>query len=60
MEYEDERIEFKDWPEMKPKMPFEVVPVLEEDGDRRISGSVNITERFGLSLSKLRDSTLLS
>ena len=53
VEYEDERIEFKDWPEMKPKMPFEVVPVLEEDGDRRISGSVTIprylAERFGLA-----------
>ena len=53
VEYEDERIEFKDWREMKPKMPFEVVPVLEVDGDRRISGSVNIprylAERFGLA-----------
>ena len=53
VEYEDVRIEFKDWPEMKPKMPFEVVPVLEVDGDQRISGSVNIprylAERFGLA-----------
>ena len=53
VEYEDVRIEFKDWPEMKPKMPFEVVPVLEVDGNQRISGSVNIprylAERFGLA-----------
>ena len=54
VEYEDVRIEFKDWPEMKPKMPFEVIPVLEVDGsNQRISGSVNIprylAERFGLA-----------
>ena len=53
VEYEDERIEFKDWRELKPKMPFEVLPVLEVDGDRSISGSVNIprylAERFCLA-----------
>ena len=53
VEYEDVRIEYRDWSEMKPKMPFEVVPVLEVDVDRRISGSVNISrnlaERFGLA-----------
>ena len=53
VEYEDKRIELQDWSETKPKMPFEVLPVLEVDGDRRISGSVNIprylAERFGLA-----------
>ena len=53
VEYHDERVEFKDWPEMKPKMPFEVMPVLEIDGKQMMGGSVVIprylAEQFGLA-----------
>ncbi|XP_043916994.1 hematopoietic prostaglandin D synthase [Protopterus annectens] len=30
--YEDNRIEFADWPTLKPKIPFRKLPVLEVDG----------------------------
>jgi len=32
-EYEDHRITFSEWPALKPKMPINVVPVLEYDGE---------------------------
>lgn len=31
--YEDKRVEFAEWPELKPKMPLGVMPVLEYDGE---------------------------
>ena len=50
--YEDKRIEFKDWPELKPNTPFGVLPVLEIDG-KRLGGTIVIArylgEEFGLA-----------
>ena len=50
--YEDKRIEFKDWPELKSNTPFGVLPVLEIDG-KQLGGSIVIArylgEEFGLA-----------
>ena len=52
VKYEDNRIEFTDWPQLKPNTPSGVLPVLEVDG-KKLIGSVVIerflAERFGLA-----------
>ena len=52
VEYEDVRIEEEKWKDVKPSMPFEVMPVLEVDG-KRIGSSMIIGrylgEKFGLA-----------
>ncbi|KAI4470748.1 glutathione s-transferase [Holotrichia oblita] len=34
IDFEDERIEYAEWPKIKPEMPFGQLPVYEEDGKR--------------------------
>ena len=52
VEYEDVRLEGEKWKEMKPSMPFEVMPVLEVDG-KKIGSSMIIGrylgEKYGLA-----------
>ena len=52
VQYEDVRIEYEKWPEVKPTMPFGQMPVLEVDGTR-IANSIVIArylaEEFGLA-----------
>lgn len=52
VEYKDDRIEFKDWPQLKDSTPTQALPVLEVDG-KKLIGSVVIerflAERFGLA-----------
>ena len=52
VKYEDERIISEQWPELKQKMPFGVVPVVVENG-KQLSGSTIIArylgEKFGLA-----------
>ena len=52
VKYEDERIISEQWPELKQKMPFGVVPVVVENG-KQLSGSTTIArylgEKFGLA-----------
>ena len=52
VEYEDKRIAKEEWPELKPKTPFGVLPVLEVDG-KELGGTVIISrylaEQFGLA-----------
>ncbi|XP_078037760.1 uncharacterized protein LOC144470457 [Augochlora pura] len=51
-EFEDYRFERKDWPKLKPEMPFGQVPVLEVDG-KKVAQSVAISrylaKQFGLA-----------
>ena len=42
IKYEDIRIPFDKWPENKPNMPFGMMPVLEENGDKKLGGSLVI------------------
>lgn len=44
--FEDERITFEQWPALKPKMPFQALPVLEVDG-QTLSQSNAITRYVG-------------
>ena len=44
VKYEDERIISEQWPELKQKMPFGVVPVVVENG-KQLSGSTTIARR---------------
>lgn len=44
--YEDVRIEFQDWPALKPKLPFSQLPVLEVDGVQ-VNQSVAIAHFLG-------------
>jgi len=52
VDFVDERIDMKDWPKIKPTMPFGKVPVLEVDG-KRIHQSVAIcryvAKQYGLA-----------
>ena len=52
VKYDDVRIEEGDWPALKPTMPFEVLPVMEEDG-KQLGGSMNIArylaETYGIA-----------
>ena len=52
VKYEDVRIEQGDWPALKPTMPFEVLPVMEEDG-KQLGGSMSIArylaETYGIA-----------
>ena len=49
---EDNRVTFEQWPALKPTLPFETLPVLEEDG-KVLSGNLPIArylaEKFGLA-----------
>jgi len=42
IDYEDKRIEREQWPELKPKVPFNALPCLEVDG-KQIGQSLTIT-----------------
>ena len=52
VEYEDKRIAFEDWGQLKPQTPFGYMPILEVDG-KVLSGSVPLArflaERHGLA-----------
>ena len=52
VKYEDVRIKGEDWPALKPTMPFEVLPVMEEDG-KQLGGSMSIArylaETYGIA-----------
>ncbi|KAG8446582.1 hypothetical protein GDO86_014147 [Hymenochirus boettgeri] len=50
IDYEDQRIEFADWPALKPKIPFGRLPVLEIDGE-----SYNQSLAAGRYLAKKAD-----
>jgi len=52
VEFEDHRVDFKDWPALKPKFPFEQMPVLEEDGKYIPQSNaivLHLADAFGLS-----------
>ena len=58
--YEDIRIELKQWPELKPTMPFGQVPVLEVGGTRIAHSSViarYLAEEFGMAGSNLLENS---
>lgn len=50
--YVDVRFSKEEWPELKPKMPYGIVPVLEVDG-KQLSGTIPIgrylAEKYGLA-----------
>jgi glutathione S-transferase len=50
--FEDHRIEMKDWPTLKPKFPFEQLPVLEVDGKfipQSFAIVLHLADAFGLA-----------
>ena len=61
--YEDVRIEFEKWPELKPTMPFGQMPVLDVDGTRIANSMViarYLAEEFGLAGSNLLENSQLA
>jgi prostaglandin-H2 D-isomerase / glutathione transferase len=49
--YEDERIKFPDWPQLKPKMPYGQVPVLTLDGGQTHAQSGALLRWVGKNFS---------
>ncbi|XP_049764699.1 glutathione S-transferase-like isoform X1 [Schistocerca cancellata] len=54
IEFEDDRFDRKDWPSIKPNMPFGQVPVLEIDG-KRIYQSLAISRYLGKQFGLVGD-----
>ncbi len=55
IEFEDNRVQFQDWPGMKPTTPFGALPVLEVQGKRPVAQSNAILELIGRQHGLLPD-----